>query len=351
MITTVFLRRNVILMGVAAALFIATLVSAAENCADIKSLDAKGSELQLFIENDMLAHTDRYYTNGIKFGVGVPGDTLAELFCNSAKKVLAPFSNEEDRLHFGWFIGQNLYTPKVITIAAPQPNDRPWAAWSYLGAVGQRVNADSSKLDTVEIDLGMVGPPALGDQVQTTWHRLIGASQPQGWDNQIPAEPAVLVSYLHKERFKLGTDFFEVVPHGGVTLGNVFTLARAGGIARFGMNMTGFGPDTIEPGGAMLQNTHNAADPDSRKKLEVYGFVGFDGRLVARNIFLDGTVFRDSPSVSKRDYVHDISIGASFRYRALRISLTRIMRSEEFYTAAGGGGSQTFDSLNLGVEF
>ena len=64
--------------------------------------------------------------------------------------------------------------------------------------------------------------------MQTTWHRLIGASKPLGWDNQIPAEPALLVSYLHKERFKLGTDFFEVVPHGGVTLGNMFTLARAG---------------------------------------------------------------------------------------------------------------------------
>jgi hypothetical protein len=335
----------------AAALFVPPFAYAAENCADIKSVDAKGSEFQLFIENDMLAHSDRYYTNGIKFGIGVPGDTLSELFCNSAKKVLAPFSDEVDRIHFGWFLGQNLYTPRTITIAAPQPNDRPWASWTYLGAVGQRINKAGNALDTVEIDFGFVGPMSLGDQVQTTWHHLIGASKPQGWGNQIPSEPAFLVSYVHKQKFRLNTDFFEVIPHGGVTLGNVFTLARAGGIVRLGTNMTGFGPDTIEPGGAMLQNTRDAADPGSRKKFEVYGFVGFDGRLVGRNIFLDGTMFRDSPSVSKRDYVHDVSIGASVRYGPVRVSLTRIKRSEEFYTAAGGGGSQTFDSLNVGVEF
>ncbi len=334
-----------------AGLLMSSYALSAENCADIKSLDTKGSELQLFIENDMLSHTDRYYTNGIKFGIGVPGDTLAELFCNSAKLALAPFTNDADRLHFGWFAGQNLYTPKKITIAGPQPGDRPWAAWAYIGGVGQRVNRENSKLDTVEIDVGMVGPPALGDQVQTTWHRLIGASRPQGWGNQIPAQPALVVSYVHKEKLRFDTQNLEVIPHAGVTVGNVFTLARAGGIARFGMNMTGFGPDSIEPGGAMLQNTRHAADADSRGKFELYGFVGFDARLVARNIFLDGPLFSNSPSVSKRRYVNDFSIGASVRYQWLRVSLTHIRRSEEFYTTPGGGGSQRFDSLNVGLEF
>lgn len=335
----------------AASLFLPACAFSAENCADIKSLDTKGSEFQLFIENDIFAHTDRYYTNGIKFGIGVPGATLSEVFCNSAKLALAPFSNEADRLHFGWFVGQNLYTPKKITIDAPQPNDRPWAAWTYMGGVGQRVNEGGNKLDTVEIDVGMVGPPALGDQVQTTWHRLIGASKPQGWGNQIPAEPALLVSYVRKEKIQFGTEHFEVIPHAGVTLGNIFTLARAGGIARIGTHMTGFGPDSIEPGGAMLQNTRNAADPDSRNKFELYGFVGIDARLVGYNVFLEGPWFRDSPSVSKRNYVNDFKIGASMRYQWLRISLTHIRRSEEFYSAAGGGGSQRFDSLNVGFEF
>jgi hypothetical protein len=346
--TTLLLHRLARFAGIAC--FAAAAGSAAaDDCADPKSLSLKGSEFQLFIENDMLAHSDRYYTNGIKICIGVPGDTLSELFCNSAKRVLAPFSDEVERIHFGWFIGQNLYTPRKITIADPQPNDRPWASWSYIGGVAQRVNKAGNMLDTVEIDLGFVGPISLGDQIQTGWHRLIGASKPRGWGNQIPSEPAFLVSYVHKHKFK--SEYVELIPHGGITLGNVFTLARAGALARFGLNMTGFGPDTIEPGGAMLQNTRDAADPGNRQRFELYAFAGVDGRLVARNIFLDGTLFRDSPSVTKRDFVHDVSVGASVRYRAVRVSLTRIKRSEEFFTAAGGGGSQTFDSLNVGIEF
>ena len=302
-----------------------------------------GSELQLFVENDMLARTDRYYTNGIKLGVGLPFDLLQHPAAELLRQ-LAPQSSES--AHVGLFVGQNLYTPKSIKIAAPQPYDRPWAAWLYLGGVAQRAVGNS--LDTVEIDVGMVGPAALGRQVQSNWHRLIGSPQPQGWDNQLPNEPAFLVSWLQKRRY--GGDSVDFVPHGGVTVGTVMTLARVGGMLRAGQNLSGYGPDTIEPGGAMLQATR-AAGEAPRHGREWYVFAGLDQRLVARNIFLDGTAFRDSPAVERRPHVRDVSAGFSFRYEGLRFSWTRIRRSEEFRTPLGGGGRQTFDSLNLGIEF
>ena len=34
------------------------------------------------------------------------------------------------------------------------------------------------------------------------------------------------------------------------------TFARAGGIVRLGKNLSGFGPDSVEAGGAMLQSTY-----------------------------------------------------------------------------------------------
>lgn len=141
----------------------------------------EGSEFQLFIENDLLARTDRYYTHGLKLGGGVPFDLL-QLPASELLKQLAP--KDGSAIHLGLFLGQNLYTPKSITISAPQTLDRPWAAWLYLGGVAQRAKAN--RLDTVEIDLGLVGPSALGEDVQTGWHRLIGAPQPMGWQHQIP---------------------------------------------------------------------------------------------------------------------------------------------------------------------
>lgn len=305
-------------------------------------------ELQLFIENDTWAGTDRYYTNGIKFGAGAHVGALKNLLTASSPWMLDFFSLSRSPPEFGLFVGQNMYTPKSITVSTPQPLDRPWAAWLYLGGVVQRVRG--SHLDTTEIDIGMVGPAALGEAIQSRWHKLIGAPQPLGWHNQIPNEPAFLIAYLHKRKIELGTEHVEVVPHIGATLGTVMTLARAGGIIRVGQNMTGYGPDSIEPGGAMLQNTRRAEEA-KRQAFEWYGFAGADFRLVAHNIFLDGTVFHHSPGVSRNRIVHDLTGGLVARYRHVRFSLTRIRRSEEFAAPPGGGGAQVFHSINIGIEF
>ncbi len=328
--------------------FLIALIAGSALAAD-RPRPPEGSEFQLFVENDMLARADRYYTNGIKLGGGVPFDLLQF----PAAELLRQLTPEDSgKIHLGLFVGQNLYTPQSITISQPQPLDRPWAAWLYLGGAAQRTKGN--RLDTVEIDLGLVGPSALGREVQAGWHRLIGSPQPMGWHNQIGNEPAFLISYFGKSKHSLGSSSgldLELIPHGGATLGTVMTLARAGGILRLGRHMTGFGPDTIEPGGAMLQNMRRDIEPGRTQSLEWYVFAGLDHRLIAHNIFLDGTVFRNGPSVRHRPHVYDLTAGLSLRINAVRISVTRVRRSEEFFTAAKSGGPQTFDSVNLGIEF
>ncbi|HTD90356.1 MAG TPA: lipid A deacylase LpxR family protein, partial [Burkholderiales bacterium] len=182
------------------------------------------------------------------------------------------------------------------------------------------------------------------------WHKLVDADPPQGWDNQLHNEPGVLVAYLQKWRYGAATGL-QAVPHFGVTVGNVMTLARAGGIVRAGQNMSDFGPDTIEPGGAMLQRTRMNDSQSRSTDPEWYVFAGFDGRLVAHNIFLDGNTFRDSASVDRKVAVYDLKAGFSIRVAPVRISLTHVQRSAEFTTPMGGGGLQRFQSLNVSWEF
>ncbi|MBI5790799.1 MAG: lipid A deacylase LpxR family protein [Rhodocyclales bacterium] len=338
------LARRLLLNAIAIVATLAALVAAG----GAQARPPEGSELQLFVENDLLARTDRYYTNGIKFGGGASHDLLR--LPTEVLELIAPKAGSEVR--FGLFLGQNLYTPRTITVSAAQPLDRPWAAWLYLGGVAQQATQD--RLDTVEIDLGVVGPAALGREIQSGWHKLIDAPKPMGWHNQIPNEPAFLVSWLAKGKHRLGSTNgidLELIPHGGATLGTTMTLARAGGMLRMGRNMTGFGTDTVEPGGAMLKNIRRDIEPARAQGIEWWVFAGLDHRLVAHNIFLDGTVFRDSPGVRRRPHVYDITAGFSLRIDALRISLTRVSRSEEFFSAGGNGGRQTFDSINLGMEF
>jgi hypothetical protein len=330
------------LMG-AGLLWSAVPARAAETAAE-PPLDLRGSEIQVFIENDSFGSTDQYYTNGIKIGGGVPANKVIGLFSRPPNALLDAISDGASN-HFGLFIGQNLYTPRDITIAAPQPNDRPWAAWSYIGAVAQSVKED--RLHTVEFDLGFVGAPALGKQVQTFWHDyIVDAPEPQGWGNQIRAEPGLMLTYVHKRRYGPSTGV-QFVPHVGASIGNIMTLVRAGGIVRFGQNMTGFGPDGIEPGGAMLKNTRRQYDEGRRQSWEWFAFAGVDGRVVPYNIFLDGSLFRDGPGIARNDTVYDITAGLSARIDKVRLSVTHIKRSEEF----NAGGEQKFYSINLGIEF
>ena len=307
------------------------------------------SEAQLLFDNDTWAKTDRYYTNGFKFGGAVHlGNIWGPLRAPAAAVFGLRHREQRPEALGGIFIGQNMYTPRQIGDPRPQPFDRPWAAWLYLGTVLQIVQPNEEALDSVEFDIGMVGPAALGKEVQTKVHEIFGARTPRGWHNQIPNEPGFLIAYVHKE--KVGNDTVDVVPHAGVTLGTVLTLARVGATARFGRNLTGFGPDRIEPSGALLQNTRSSAQRQARPPLEYYAFAAADLRYVAYNIFLDGTVFRDSPSVDKRHYVHDLSAGVSMRYGAFRFTIARVHRSEEFTTPLGGGGSQSFYALGLAYE-
>jgi len=322
----------------------------------------KGSEIQVFIENDSFGATDQYYTNGIKFGCGIPANRVSALFSLPPNELLRTITDGAEN-HFGLFLGQNLYTPRDITIAAPQPNDRPWAAWLYVGAVAQSVKEEKlesgiteGRLHTVEFDLGFVGPPALGRQIQTFWHEhIVDAPEPKGWGNQVRAEPGFMISYLHKRRYG-NSSGVQFVPHAGLSLGTIMTFARLGGIVRVGQNMSGFGPDGIEPGGAMLKNARFPRDSEGRATgkgggFEWFAFVGVDGRAIGHNIFLDGSLFRDGPSVKRRDMVYDITAGVSARFDQLRVSVTRIKRSEEFTSPAGGGGRQRFYSVNIGIEF
>ena len=304
-------------------------------------------ELQVYIENDSFGSgTDRYYTNGFKIGGGMKADSLIErVLQKPAERVLNEVSSIAGQAQFGFFLGQNMYTPRRITQGAPQPFDRPWAAWLYMGGVAQGVLGN--RLHTVELDIGVVGPLALGKLVQTEWHKLVGADAPQGWHNQIKNEPGILLAYVGKWRYGPETGL-QMIPHFGVTLGNVMTLARAGGVVRVGQNMKGFGPDTIEPGGAMLQRDLGGSNT-SRWDWNL--FAGVDARLVARNIFLDGNSFRNGPSVDSRSFVYDLKAGLSARVAPFHLSITRIRRSEEFTTVAGGGGQQKFYSVNLSWEF
>src|SRR5581483_5652371 len=99
------------------------------------------------------------------------------------------------------------------------------------------------------------------------------------------------------------------IPEAGGTLGNVFTYGEAGGMLRFGHNLAAdYGPGHIRPS---LSGTGWFDPSRLSDKFGWYLFTGVQGRLVGRNIFLDGNTWRDSANVDKKPVVADFVGGAS----------------------------------------
>ena len=77
-------------------------------------------------------------------------------------------------------------------------------------------------------------------------------------------------------------------------------------------------------------------------------FARADGRLVARNIFLDGNTFRDSASVERKWPVADLSVGASLNYKNTKLTYALVYRTEEF---VGQSAGELFGSITASIEF
>ncbi|MBM3538258.1 MAG: lipid A deacylase LpxR family protein [Alphaproteobacteria bacterium] len=296
-------------------------------------------------ENDLYAieNSDRHYTNGVRLAWLSADDEVPEWGKQLGDAL--PFLNPEARRRIGWAIGHNLYTPQDKATRERVADDRPYAAFLYVGLALQ--SETETRLDTLELDIGVVGPAALGKPIQNNYHRLIGAKKAYGWSHQLKNEPGVALAWERKWRFldeqppdTLGWD---VIPHLAGSIGNVSTYAGAGATFRFGDDLiSDFGPPRIRPA---LPGSSSYRPRDS---FGWYLFAGAEGRAVLRDVFLDGNTFTDSHSVSKKPLVADFQAGFALLFERFRLSYTQVMRTREF---DGQDRPDFFGSVSISARF
>lgn len=309
-------------------------------------------------ENDFFAGTDEHYTNGAKI-TWVSGDLMryAEderlpAFVLPYLRAL-PFVNEPGRQYnVALALGQNMYTPRDTSTREYQPDDRPYAGWTYLSLALHAKTRD--QLDTFETTLGMVGPSARAGETQNNYHTLMGFKKAEGWKNQIHDEPGVMLSWqrtLRAARGDLGRDVsWDVLPRFGATAGNVLTQADVGFETRLGYRLPeDFGTSLIGPGGGVSAPA-DADDPrlSGDGRFGIHVFAGAEGRAVARNIFLDGNTWEHSPSVPKKNLVADLYAGVGLMLGSVKLTYTHVLRTEEY---EGQNSPQMFGSISLSMTF
>jgi len=303
--------------------------------------------ITLSIENDSIGgDSDRHYTSGVRLSYFDMNIDFPEFSHQIAD--LIPTFDINDTTSLIYTIGQNLYTPSDITKTGWDDKDRPWAGFTYV-ALGM-ASLSGNHVDEVEATLGIVGPWALGEQSQKSIHKLMNATTPKGWDNQLSNEPGLFVSWQRRwlERFhvdKYGL-FFSADPFLGATVGNVYTYANTGLSFRFGPQSVRWEDMPLRVRPAMPGTGYYNKPVDRLWNWHIFG--GLEGRALARNIFLDGNSFQDSPRVDKKYFVADANLGLALTLGPARLNYTLAWRSEEFQ---GQEEPDVFGSLGLSFRF
>jgi len=303
--------------------------------------------LSIVTENDNYApeRQDRHYTNGIRFAFGLAGDDSPWYRWLSGFSGLGNASRQYEIA-----LGQNIYTPENFTRSAPIPDDRPFAGW--LHAELSLTSRAPGVEEALAINLGIVGPAALGEETQKFIHDLIDDPKPRGWDNQLRNEPALLLRYRRSwftPLFNTAGISADLVSRFGTSLGNVVTEAGIGAAVRLGNYLPGTDiPRRIQPG----LSGSGGYIPVRRGRTDWMIYAGLQGRGVAYNIFLDGNLYRDSLSVDRKPLVYDAELGMTLgigRFpNPVFFAFGLIWRGKEF---DGQQSSDNFASATLGMHF
>nr|WP_314069920.1 lipid A deacylase LpxR family protein [uncultured Roseococcus sp.] len=310
----------------------------------VRTPDPRGT-ISLMVDNDLFAGTDKNYTSGFQLDWRSPSYDPPRWISAVTGRMSLIFP-EGGTPRWGLSLGQNIFTPSDTLRRNPDPKDRPYAGWLF-GSISL-ASYTATSYGAIELQMGIVGPGALGRETQNGVHRLLNIDRAYGWDHQLKDEFGVNLILARQWRWNYETGIsglqYGFVPNLTASLGNVYTYASAGMMVRLGSNLNAdFGPPRTRPaqsGSAFFQ-------PES-DGFGWYIFAGVEGRAVARNIFLDGNTWRDGPRVDRIPMVGDVNLGFALMWQRTRLTATYTIRSREF--EAQGNGLQ-YGSVAVAFRF
>lgn len=346
-------------MGRALACTCALLLVGSASAAQPECL---GGVFSLYVENDLFYRTDRNYTSGVKLAWVSPN--IRDHVNDACVPAWVQPINEQVRDLFALrmsparqrnmviTLGQAMYTPGERERSDLVTEDRPYAGWLYLGlGYNERRQYPASaieRLDSLEVNLGIVGPLALAEPAQNLIHDLRGFERFNGWRHQLKNEPGVQIVAERKLRVaRRGTG--DAIVHYGASLGNVATYANAGVELRWGSQVPDdFGSSPIRPAGNNTAPGAYGSGGTAASRRGAHAFASLDLRTVARDIFLDGNTIRSSHRVKREPLVADLAVGVAAFASGWKLSFARVFRSREF---AGQPSRHSYGSFTVSRDF
>jgi len=280
-------------------------------------------------DNDFFAARDLYYTQGYSFEV-----VHEVLRKNPLTKLLIAAKGQNTNYglafeHFG-------FTPTSISSDAILTEDRPFAACMVLKTFGISVDTAQRVRVSSVLSTGVIGPMALGGEMQTAIHRWINGVQPRGWQHQISND--LIVNYsLHYEK--------QLYAYRNAISWSVNTEVQAGTLNN--RLQTGF---TLMAGRFESAFVNAAQGRSLPFQMYVYaqplmGLVAYDATLQG------GFLNRSSPYVISPAQISRVTFqgnfGAVLRFKKLHLEYSQSVLTKEFKT----GLPHRWGGFKIGFSF
>lgn len=314
--------------------------------------------LKLTMENDFLAGTDIFYTNGLRIELSFNNPEFEKFF----KKL------GYDHSDFFMLCGQNIYNTSNNDDGSLRPNDPANAGVLYCGGAINSYKMDKDKarirsLQRLEATLGTVGKNSFAEQVQNGFHRLIG-DKLVNWEFQLADRFYFNVNF--QKHIKVGEgdlygDFepeYNVIINAGGNAGTFTNFANAGVLFNYrllgslidmyvGNKMT---PSLIEELSMMSFENRLRKLICGGKPWSVNLYLGADARFVFNNYRLDGSEVNFTES---SPLIFDLKGGVVLRYKKVFFEVGMVRRSSEWGNTNSdkNGPPHTFGMISFTVRY
>jgi hypothetical protein len=302
---------------------------------------------QLHWDNDVWgggSGSDRWYTNGLRasWSWNATATTALGRGLDLAGKWWL-WEGSSPTLTYAF--GQSMYTPANIKIAAPQPDDRPWGAFLFVGATAHAY--EGKEFRATELKLGTTGKSAAGEQAQSWVHKhLTNSARPAGWDQQLKPRLGVQLSHARLRRFGDGLtgDTFGFQTSWGVALGSLRNYAHAGVAMTVG-DLTG----TNSPLSLANEGDFVIQDFNNRQQFrKLFGYVALSATAMGYNYFLQGQTPYGRSQIDVKPLFASVQLGVSLPFHAIpglswmpRVVYSQTMRGPEFVSRLPGAKAQS----------
>ncbi|GEM_PF-5366541 len=279
--------------------------------------------LSLWVENDSPSIKDKDYTSGVRIAYTQSIDEF-----NAFTRFLEPLTsiyNTSYSTNLGYSLTHMLFTPETPSSYTQPVGERRYAAW--IGIQTALIGQSSKHQSVLGFTLGATGSPAMGEKIQDSIHDITKSAKFNGWDNEIPSEATLGLSWSHLQNIKL-SERASITPGVILEAGNFRTQA----IATLGIQYEIWG-DT-DPFTLPFVNSTGFITPSSMSKghsLSLFSY--FSEYFVAHDVTLDGSWFHNNDTGNTREpLVFRGSAGLKYQCANWLITLSYMETTDAYST-------------------